>query len=55
MIFEYGEYAYVLEGDIDDYIDGCHCWFRVRIERYIDEWEAALKVARQIMKQKYPD
>lgn len=52
VIFERGEYVYVLEGDIDDYIDGYHCWFRVRKERYIEEWEAALKVARQIIKQK---
>jgi hypothetical protein len=50
IIFEKDGYVYVLEGDFDDHTVGYYCWFRVRKERYLAEWQAALEVCRQIMR-----
>ncbi|MDQ2716960.1 MAG: hypothetical protein M3Z08_18810 [Chloroflexota bacterium] len=51
-IFEKGEYTYVLEGDFDDHTSGYHCWFRVRKERYLAEWQLALEACRRIIRQR---
>lgn len=51
VIFERGNYIYVLEGDIDDDTSGYHCWFRVRKERYLAEWQLALEACRRIISQ----
>ncbi|HEX4205773.1 MAG TPA: hypothetical protein VHZ51_16560 [Ktedonobacteraceae bacterium] len=51
VIFEKGEYVYILEGDADDHTCGYHCWFRVRKERYLAEWQLALEACRRIMRQ----
>lgn len=50
VIFEENGYVYVLEGDFDDHTSGYHCWFRVRKERYLVEWQAVLAVCRRIMR-----
>jgi hypothetical protein len=51
VIFEKGEYVYILEGDADDHTCGYHCWFRVRKERYLAEWQLALEACRRIIRQ----
>ena len=48
-IFEKNEYVYVLESDFDDHASGYHCWFRVRKERYLTEWQSALEACRRII------
>lgn len=47
IIFEKGEYVYLLEGDFDD-ISGYYCWFRVRKERYLAEWQSAIEACRHL-------
>ncbi len=51
IIFEKGEYVYILEGDADDHTAGYHCWFRVRKELYLTEWQSALEACRRIIRQ----
>jgi hypothetical protein len=51
VIFEKGEYVYVLEGNADDHTCGYHCWFRVRKERYLAEWQSALKACCRMIRQ----
>lgn len=51
VIFDKGEYVYVLEGDADDHTCGYHCWFRVRKERYLAEWQLAIEACRRMIRQ----
>lgn len=51
VIFEKGEYVYVLEGDADDYTSGYHCWFRVRKDCYLGEWQSAIEAFRRLVRQ----
>lgn len=52
IIFERGEYVYVLEGDFDNDASGYHCWFRVSKARYLAEWQLALEACRRVIRQK---
>jgi len=51
VIFDKGEYVYVLEGDADDHTCGYHCWFRVRKARYLAEWQTAIEACRRMIRQ----
>ena len=50
IIFEKDEYVYLLEGNFDD-TSGYYCWFRVRKERYLAEWQSAIEACRRMIPQ----
>lgn len=50
IIFEKDEYIYLLEGNFDD-ASGYSCWFRVRKERYLTEWQLAIEACRRMIRQ----